>query len=71
MGWARGSQVMSTIIGQLQTHMPDVEARKLVYGILIEEFEDMDWDTQGESMGEDPIFDEVMRARHPTWFENE
>lgn len=39
MGWSRGSQVMSTIIGQLKTHMPDVEARKIVYEILIEEFE--------------------------------
>lgn len=71
MGWSRGSQVMSTIIGQLKTHMPDVEARKIVYEILIEEFEDMDWDTQQECMGEDLIFDEIMRNRHPRWFEGD
>lgn len=71
MGWAGGSQIMNTIIGELQEHMPNEQARREVYGLLIETFEDMDWDTQGESEGIDPVFDATLRGMHPAWYEIE
>lgn len=69
MGWSRGSQIMDQIIGQLQTHLPDEEVRQGVYAILIETFEDMDWDTQNECEGVDPAFDAALEAAHPDWYE--
>lgn len=68
MGWSRGSQVMEGIITALQPHMPDAEARQGVYEILIECFEDMDWDTQSECLKLDPAFDAAFKAMHPDWY---
>ena len=71
MGWSRGSRVMGEIITALQPHLPDDEARKGVYKILIDCFENMDWDTQNECEGEDPAFDAAMEELHPDWYEEE
>jgi hypothetical protein len=69
MGWASGSRVMSEIIAAIQPHLPDENARKEVYKILIKVFEDDDWDTQDECEGEDPAFDAAMQELHPDWYE--
>ena len=71
MGWSGGSEIMSKVIAALQEHMPDEKARREVYGTLIEAFEDMDWDTQGECEGVDPVFDATLRGMHPHWYEDE
>ena len=71
MGWASGSRVMSQIIGAIQPHLPDENARKEVYKILIGVFEDSDWDTQDECEGEDPAFDAALEELHPDWYEEE
>jgi hypothetical protein len=65
MGWASGSTLMAKVISAIQPKMPDAEARKSVYGILIDAFEDMDWDTQNECLDQDPAFDEALRERYP------
>jgi hypothetical protein len=49
--------------------LPDAEVRQGVYAILIETFEDMDWDTQNECKGVDPAFDAALEAAHPDWYE--
>lgn len=71
MGWASGSRVMSEIIAAIQPHLPDENARKEVYKILINVFEDDDWDTQDECEGEDPAFDAALAELHPDWYEEE
>jgi len=71
MGWSGGSEIMEKVIGQLQQHMPDEQARREVYGALIEAFEGMDWDTQDECMGVDPVFDATLKGMHSAWYEED
>lgn len=71
MGWASGSSLMSEIISAIQPHMPDEGARKEVYKVLINAFEDQDWDTQDECEGEDPAYDAALEELHPEWYEEE
>ncbi len=60
---------MSAIIrGLLRENLDDVY-REAVYRVLIPEFQDMDWDTENDCLGQDPAFDRVLRERHPEWFE--
>jgi hypothetical protein len=69
MGWAGGSDLMDRIIRITQDHVPDPKTRKRMYQGFIEAFEESDWDTQDESMGKDPAFDEAVTQLHPDWFE--
>jgi len=62
---------MSEIIVAIKPHMPDENARKEVYKILIGVFEDDDWDTQDECEGEDPAFDAALAELHPDWYEED
>lgn len=71
MGWASASGIMSDIISAIKPVLPDKETRKKVYLPIIQSFEDSDWDTQDECMGEDEAYDEVIKELHPTWFDDE
>jgi hypothetical protein len=57
---------MSEIIGELAPELSE-DVRRKVYRTLITTFEDMDWDTQDECLGEDPVFDAVIKELHPNW----
>lgn len=70
MGWGSGATLMYGIIQRVRPHMPD-DARKSLYLAIIPEFEEMDWDTQRDCMGEDPMFDEALKKLHPSWFEDD
>lgn len=61
MGWGSGSLLFSQIIENVEPHVADVEVRKNIYRPLIDAFRDMDWDTYGECLGEDPAFDEALK----------
>jgi hypothetical protein len=67
MGWGSGSEMMSDIIYDMKKKVKDKETRKIIYKILIESFENNDWDTQEECMGSDKAFDEVLKDLHATW----
>ncbi len=71
MGWARGSELMDPIIFEAMKAIPDDEMRRTFYEGVIPPFEDLDWDTQDESMGTDPVFDEVIKKLNPQWDEDE
>jgi hypothetical protein len=71
MGWGSGAEVMSEVIAALQPQVPDIEARKTIYRVLVAAFENMDWDTQMDCMDEDPAFDAVIEDLHPKWFEGD
>lgn len=67
MGWSSGSDVMTKVISSLQEHVPDGQARQEIYSVLIDAFEDQDWDTQSECMEIDPAFDAALKELHPHW----
>lgn len=59
MGWASGSDLFSQIIAVIKEEVPDIEKRKTIYRTIARSFEDFDWDTQDECLGEDPAYDAV------------
>lgn len=71
MGWASGSTLFSAVIESIQTHVDVPDIRIQIYIDLIEAFEEADWDTVDECMGEDPAFDVAVKQLHPDWFDEE
>lgn len=71
MGWASGSTLFSIVIDVIQEHVPDHDERVEIYTGLIEAFEESDWDTQDECMGEDPAYDEALKELHKDWYDEE
>jgi hypothetical protein len=71
MGWASGSRLMSRVIEVIESAVTDFDARKAAYVGLIDEFEESDWDTQDECMGESEAFDAAMNEVHPGWFDGD
>ncbi len=67
MGWSSGSELFGEVIKAVTDRVSSVEDRKAIYKKLIPAFEDQDWDTQDECMGEDPAFDAAIKELHPTW----
>lgn len=70
MGWASASGIMNEVIDAVLPEVDDNEARKRIYKPIIKVLEDGDWDTQDESLGIDPAFDELMAEIHPGWYED-
>jgi len=71
MGWGSASGIMNTVIDVVKLHVKDREARQSIYEPIIDILEEGDWDTQDESLGLDEAFDDLMKERHPHWFEGE
>jgi hypothetical protein len=69
MGWASGSLIADAIIKTVKAEVKDKEARRRIYLGVIRALENGDWDTQDESLGQDPAFDVAMRELHPDWEE--
>ena len=69
MGWSSGTRLMSAVITATKKAIPDEEIRKAFYKEVIEAFEDADWDTQDECMGEDESYDVAVKEMHPDWLE--
>lgn len=70
MGWASGSRLFSRVIHAIKVHIEDFEERVDIYYDLIEAFEDADWDTQDECLGDDPAYDKALYELHPDWEED-
>jgi len=69
MGWASGASLMENIIDRVRKVIPNEEYRKELYKVLIDEFENDDWDTQSDiDWRKDAAFDEAMRELHPDWY---
>lgn len=71
MGWSSASRIMSDIIAAVAPHVADKDVRKSIYAPIIDSLENGDWDTQDECLGEDDAYDEILKAKHPDWFEND
>jgi hypothetical protein len=63
MGWASGSELFSALITTTKKHVKDPKKRTAIYKDMIGAFEDQDWDTQDECVGEDPAFDKALGPR--------
>jgi hypothetical protein len=71
MGWCSGSQLFSDVIDVISQNVPDEEDRVVIYKGLISAFEEFDWDTQDECVGEDSAYDSALKELHPEWYEDE
>lgn len=65
MGWGSGSTLMEKIVKRIKNDVTDQEVRKIVYKILVEEFENQDWDTVDEVLYLDDALDDVIYEMHP------
>lgn len=65
MGWSSGSTTFSQVIAAVQPEVDDKEVRKRIYRPLIAAFEDQDWDTPDECVGEDDAYDELYAELYP------
>lgn len=63
MGWARGSELFSAIISAAKVAIPNDKTRRTFYVKIWCAFDDMDWDTEYECLGEDPMYDEIYKER--------
>ena len=68
MGWGSGTGLMAEVIYAVDEYVESEEVRTKVYTLLIQAFEDRDWDGIDEMMGIDPAFDQAARKIHPGWF---
>jgi hypothetical protein len=64
MGWSGGSELFNDIIRAVKPHVADKDVRKRIYQPIIEAFEDQDWDTQDECLGEDDAYDELYEEQY-------
>jgi len=58
------SGLMTLIIDELTRTDIDEENRKEVYNVLIQAFEEYDYDNLDECLGEDPMYDIVYKEIH-------
>lgn len=63
MGWARGSDIFNDLIDAAKKYIPK-ENRREFYKKMINSFEDCDWDTQNECLGNDPIYDKLIKEMY-------
>lgn len=67
MGWASASSIVDEIIESAKQFIPNDAKRKAFYKNVISAFEEHDWDTQGECLGNDKAFDSAMKELHGDW----
>jgi hypothetical protein len=60
---------MSKVIEAVQPHVADKGTRKQIYGTVVDELLAYDWDDESDCMGQDVAYDELIKDRHPSWFD--
>lgn len=60
MGWARGSSLFIAVAKAAKRFIKDPKDRRKFYLAILPEFNDQDWDTQGECEGIDSILDKIL-----------
>jgi hypothetical protein len=71
MGWASGSELFIGVIAAAKKWIPDDNDRENFYRETIPVFEQHDWDTQTECLGDDPAYDAALEALSPDFFQDE
>lgn len=65
MGWSSGTSLFERIAERLKNTVRNEELRTEIYIILIDEFEDDDWDNIDEVTGIDSSLDKAIRELYP------
>ena len=71
MGWSGGSDIAGQIIESVMQNVDSKQIRKNIYITILRVMEDNDWDTQRECEGIDPVFDQLLKDKHPKWYEGD
>jgi hypothetical protein len=71
MGWNTGSSLFDEIIIAANDAELSSDQKRILYERLIPAFENLDADTLDECLGEDEVFDEVLKELNPELFEDE
>lgn len=70
MGWSGAYRIFDCVANHVLSDEP-INKKELLTD-LIEELEYGDWDTQKDSeFWGDPLVQEIMKKRHPHWFDKE
>ena len=70
MGWCGGTEIFDVVAKELLDDEPVNKTALLI--AVIDALEDGDWDCQNESrFWEHPTVREIMKERHPSWFEDD
>lgn len=64
MGWSSGASLFDELIEILMSEVKDDNARRNIYRVMIDAFEDEDADTLDECKGTDKIYDAVYDEIH-------
>ena len=70
MGWSGGYYVMNGLIRTLNFVGVGTLSGE-IYEKMLRVLEDQDWDTQEDCVGDDPVYDSVLRKVYPEWYEDE
>lgn len=62
---------MESLIGSLKSNKVTKRKRYSIYMDVIPAFQSLDWDTEMESVGEDPAFDQALSEISPEFFEED
>ena len=69
MGWCSATRIFDAVAEALLTD-GDID-KKRILETVIDALEDGDWDCQQDSSyWDNPLVQEIMKERHPGWFEN-
>lgn len=71
MGWNNGSSIMGAVIQAVHKEVGPYGQRFRIYKEIIPVFQEYDWDTEIECMGDDNAFDDALKELHPEFFEEE
>jgi hypothetical protein len=71
MGWSAGSEIFVEVIKVVKAAVESDHERRKMYLHLIPVFEDHDWDTQTECLGQDAAYDAALRRLSPELFDLE
>lgn len=71
MGWNNGSEIMGAVIAAVKKEVGPYGQRFRIYKEIIPVFQDYDWDTEMECLGDDNAYDDALKELHPEEFEEE
>lgn len=65
MGWSGGSRLFGSLITTLMENVPEDAAREAIYRDMVDAFQDADWDTLDECLGDDEVYDAIYEELFP------
>lgn len=60
MGWSSGSEIAIPMVEKIKEVVKDEDQRRELYETLYEALTDHDWDSECDTAGIDPLWDEII-----------